>query len=136
MNPAVRGESLVHAVYEYPETTAVVQVAWKAAVLTQGALLLLGDAGEAWYEGTMTRGDHARFRISKGGSVVHDEARCPYDDYVESFYLFERECVEAMLGRGPVTQTGAEHLRTLACTFAAYEAAARRSVVEIHQMPL
>lgn len=133
LNPVVRGESLVHAVYEYAETTAVIQVAWKAAALTQGALLLTGDAGEAWYEGTMTRGDTARFRMSKGNTVVHDETRCPYDDYVESFYLLERECVAAMLGRTQVTQTGVEHLKSLACVVAAYESAARGAVLEIGQ---
>jgi predicted dehydrogenase len=131
LNSNVRGESLVHAVYEYPETTAVIQVAWKAAALTQSALLLTGDEGEAWYEGTMTRGDTARFRMSKGNAVVHDETRCPFDDYVESFYAFERECVDAMLGRGRVLQTGEEHLKTLTCTCAAYDAAAHRNAIDI-----
>jgi len=131
LNPAVRGESLAHLVYEYPESTAVVEVAWKAAALTQGALLLAGDEGEAWYEGTMTRGEVARLRLTKRNSVIHDEARRPYDDYVESFYLLERECVDAMLGRGHIVQTGEEHLKTLTRTFAGYQAARQGALVDI-----
>lgn len=123
LNPRVKGESLAHVVYEYPQATCVIDIAWKPAGLLQGSLLLEGEAGEASYEGTMTRGPSARFRLLKGNDVVRDEARSPYDDYVESFYLFQRECVDAMLSGGTVTQTGAENLKTLASTFAAYEAA-------------
>ena len=131
LNAAVRGESLVHAVYEYDDATAVVEAGWKAAAITQGSVLVAGNAGEAFYEGTLTRGERGRFRVTRGAEVVLDEERCPYNDYVESFYLLERECVDAMLGRRAVTQTGAEHLRTLAATFAAYESAATGRVVEI-----
>lgn len=131
LNPAVRGESLAHAVYEYDGVTAVVEAGWKNAAITQGSVLLAGDAGEAYYEGTLTRGERGRFRLTRGAEVLLDEPRCPYDDYVESFYLLERECVDAMLGRRAAAQTGTEHLRTLAATFAAYEAAATGKVVEI-----
>lgn len=132
LNPRVRGESLVHAVYEYPEATAVVEVAWKHAAITQGSVLVAGLEGEAYYEGTMTRGQTGRFRLSRGSEVVLDEPRCPYADYVESFYLLERECVDAMLGRrGGVVQTAREHLKTLACAFAAYESAARGAFLKI-----
>jgi hypothetical protein len=70
-------------------------------------------------------------RISQGDRLVSDESFCAFDEYVESFYLFERECVDAMLGRGSVTQTGAENLRSLTCTVAAYEAARKGTTVEI-----
>jgi hypothetical protein len=63
--------------------------------------------------------------------VIDDETRSPYDDYVESFYLFQRECVAAMLGRGVITQTGAENLKTLLNTFAAYESATSRQFVKL-----
>lgn len=131
LNPRVRGESLVHAVYEYPECTASISMAWKRAAAAQSSFLLVGNAGEAWYEGSLTRGDSGRLRIAEGERVVLDEPRCPYDDYVESFYLFERECADAMLGRGRIAQTGEENLQTLACTFAAYESAAAARPVEI-----
>lgn len=124
LHPGVRGESLVHLTYEYANATATVEVAWKSAHLTQGGMLLVGDRGEAWYEGTLTRGGMGRLRISEGDRLLVDEAVNPYREYVESFYLFQRECVDAMLGRGSVTQTADEHLRTLRCTFRAYEAAA------------
>jgi hypothetical protein len=55
--------------------------------------------------------------------VVIDETRSPYDDYVESFYRLERECVDCMLTGKPVTQCGTRNFRTLATTFAAYKAA-------------
>jgi D-apiose dehydrogenase len=131
LNGAVRGESLVHAVYEYPDATAVVEAGWKSAAITQGSVLVAGDGGEAYYEGTLTRGDEGRLRLTRGAETVLDERRSPYDDYVESFFLLERECVDAMLGRGPLVQTGAEHLKTLAATFAAYESAARGGPVDI-----
>jgi hypothetical protein len=57
-------------------------------------------------------------------------ARSPYDDYVESFYLFQRECADAMLKGGAVIQAGAANLKTLTSTFAAYEAATTGKVIE------
>jgi hypothetical protein len=89
------------------------------------------DEGEAYHEGTMTRGDAARFRIVRRGEIILDEARFPYEDYVESFYSFQRECVDAILNGGAVTQTGAANLKTLACTFATCEAAAAKKVIEV-----
>jgi hypothetical protein len=100
----------------------VIEVAWKSGVLAQGGLLLVGDRGEAWYEGTLTRGDSARLRLTEGENVVLDEPRSPYDEYVESFYLLEREFVDCMLGHGRTTQAAQEYLKTLNCTFAAYQA--------------
>jgi hypothetical protein len=50
---------------------------------------------------------------------------------VESFYLLEREFTDAMLGRGCVIQTPDEHLKTLECTFAAYDSARTGQVMEI-----
>lgn len=131
LNPAVAGESLAHAVYDYPDATAVVEAGWKHSALTQGCLLLLCSEGEAWYEGSLTRGREARLRISQGDQLISDENFCAYDDYVESFYLFQRECTNAMLGRGSITQSGAENLRSLTCTMAAYDAARSSAIVEI-----
>ncbi len=137
LNSQVRGESLVHAVYEYSQATAVVEAGWKSAAITQGSLLLAGPDGEAYYEGSLTRGESARFRLSRGHEVVHDEARRPYEDYVESFYLFQRACADAMLGRSEgVEQTATEQLKTLACTLAAYESAACGGPVQISGEPL
>jgi predicted dehydrogenase len=128
---AVRGESLAHAVFEYPSATAVVEVGWKHAAITQSSVLLSGTAGEALFEGTLTRGDAGRFRITHGGQVLLDEPRRPMSDYVESFYLLERECVDVMLGRRAAPeQTADEHLKTLACTFAAYESIETGNIVE------
>lgn len=134
LNPAVSGESLVHAVYEYPETTAIVEVAWKGSGLPQSRALLRGERGEALYEGSMTRDASARFRVLRENAVVTDEARSPYEDYVESFYLFQRECVDAMLNGSPVTQTGEENLKTLLATFAAYDSIRSGSLVELDRL--
>jgi D-apiose dehydrogenase len=131
LNPEVAGESLVHVVYEYLRATAVIAAGWKRAGLLQSSALVQGDEGEAWYEGTMTRGEAARFRLVRHGEIVMDEARSPNDDYVESFYLFQRECADAMLNGGAVMQTGAANLKTLASTFAAYEAAVAGKVIEV-----
>ena len=124
LNRQVRGESLVHAVYEYPGATAVIDAGWKNAALTQGSVLLAARDAEVWYEGTLTRGDTGRVRISRGASVEHDEDVSPYEDYVESFYLLQRECTDYMLGkRASVQQTANAYLQTLRWTFAAYESA-------------
>jgi len=131
LNPAVAGESLAHVVYEYPSATAVVEAGWKHSALTQGCVLLVCSEGEVWYEGSLTRGREARLRISQGDRVTSDKSLCAFDEYLESFYLFERECADAMIGRGTVTQTGPENLRSLTCTLAAYEAARSGSIVEI-----
>ena len=72
INPRVRGESLAHVVYEYPETTAVIDISWKAHGLSQGGVLFVGDAGEAFFEGRMTRGE-ARALPRHGGE--HRRAR-------------------------------------------------------------
>lgn len=130
-NPRVRGESLVHATFEYPEATAVVHVGWKPSGLPQGGLLLVGDEGEAIYEGTLTRGEAARLRVVRGGAVLRDEVRRPTDDYVESFHLLQRAFVEAILRGGPCPQAGEENLRTLEATFAAYRAIEAGAVVSV-----
>ena len=132
LNPHVRGESVVHAVYEYANATATVEVGWKNAAITQSGVLLAGSNGEAFFEGTLTRGDEGRLRISRLGDIVVDEPRSPLDEYIESFYLLERECADYMLGRREsVIQTADEHLKTLRCTFAAYESAATGAPVAL-----
>ena len=131
VNSRVKGESLVHAVYEFPDCTAVIDVGWKPSGVSQGGVLLLAKYGEVSYDGTLTRGENARLRVSKDGSIMCDTPVSPYDEYVESFYLFERECADAMLGRGSVVQTGEQHLKTLACTFAAYRSAEANAPVAL-----
>ena len=131
LNPRVLGESMAQVIYEYPRATAILGAAWKHTALTQGSLLLAGDAGEAWYEGTLTRGEQGRLRISQGERVITDELLSPYDQYVDSFYLFQRECVDAMLGQGTIVQTAEEHLKSFVCTAAAYESARTGKVVEL-----
>jgi predicted dehydrogenase len=132
LNPAVKAESLVHAVYEYSHTTAVIDVAWKHAAITQGSVLVAGSVGEAYFEGTMTRGDTSRFRLWRNGSIICDEHRSVMEDYADSFYYFERQCVDAMLGGpGTAARTVEDYLPTLVCTFAAYESVNRGAIVEI-----
>ncbi len=122
-HPRVHGENLALVIFEYPETTAVIDIGWKPGGLAHGVFLLEADRGSVLHEGSMARGVSARFRVTQGETVVMDETRSPYDDYVESFYLFERECVDCMLTGRPVTQSGARNFQTLAATFAAYAAA-------------
>ncbi len=131
LNPRVRGESLAFAAYQYPNATAVVDIAWKPVGLPQGSILLEGEDGSALYEGSMTRGDSARFRIFRHGVVEVDETRNPRQDYVDSFYALQREFVGAVLHGGPVTQTASEYLSTLEAVFAAYRSAESGRVAAI-----
>jgi predicted dehydrogenase len=126
INPRVRGESLAHVVFEYSEALAVIDISWKAHGLQQGGVLFIGDAGEAWFEGRMTRGEDSRYRVTAGNTVVLDEPRSPSEDYVEAFYLLEREFADAMLGRAAPVQLAAENLRSLELTFRGYGAASGR----------
>jgi predicted dehydrogenase len=123
INPRVRGESLAHVVFEYADAIAVIDVSWKTHGLPQGCVLFIGDAGEAWFEGRMTRGDSSRYRVAMGNTVVLDEQRSPTADYVEAFYLLEREFTDGMLGRAVPAQRAVDNLRTLEATFDAYHAA-------------
>jgi len=122
-HPRVRGESQVHTVLEYPEATAILNVSWKQTGVQQGHVLVIGDRGEAFYEGAMTRAERARFRVFAGNTVVRDELRSPTDDYVESFYQFERDFADCLLHGTPPPQPASENLRLLTTTFAAYESA-------------
>lgn len=133
LNPRVRGESLAHVVMEYPEASAVIDVSWKPAGLQQGHALIVGEKGEAYYEGRLTRAEAARFRICQGNAVVRDEIRSPTTDYVDSFYQFERDCVDAMLGNRPPPQPATENVRSLRVGFAAYEAARSGRAVQMDQ---
>ena len=132
LNPKVTGESLVHAVYEYEDATAVIEAGWKSAAVTQGAVLLSRADGEVFFEGTLTRGDEGRLRITRDRQIVIDEPCSPMEAYADSFYLLQRECADVMLGRqSGVVQTAEKHLKTLECTFAAYESARTGSPVRI-----
>lgn len=123
VNPRVRGDSLAHVVWEYAEASAVLDISWKAGGVPQGSALVIGDAGEAWFEGRMTRGHTARFRMVRGDKVVKDERRCPTDDYAEAFYLLQRAFADSMLTGGTAPQAAPDNLRSLALTFAGYDAA-------------
>ena len=60
-----------------------------------------------------------------------DEPVNPQSAYEESFHALQRECVDAMLGHGTVTQTATEHIGSLEATFAAYESAKTGALVEV-----
>lgn len=123
INPRVRGESLAHVLLEYTDASAVVDVSWKPVGVQQGHALIIGERGEAYYEGRMTRAETARFRVCAGNDLVLDEIRSPRDEYVHSFRQFEREFVDSVLHDKPPPQPAAENLRSLRATFAAYESA-------------
>ena len=123
INPRVRGESLAHVVFDCPGAVAVIDISWKAHGLPQGNVLFVGDSGEAFFEGRMTRGDVSRFRVLAGTTVVLDEQRSPTEDYVDAFFLLQREFADSMLGGPAPVQHAVNNLRTLTATFAAYQAA-------------
>lgn len=131
VNPRVRAESLAHVVWDYPEASAVIDISWKDGGVPQGSALVIGDAGEAWFEGRMTRGDEARFRMVQGETVVKDERRCPTDDYAEAFHLLQRALADSMRSGGPAPQGARDNLRTLALTVAGYDAARTGGAVAV-----
>jgi predicted dehydrogenase len=75
------------------------------------------------FDGGMTRGESTRFRVAQGSTIVLDETRSSVDDYVEAFYLFQREFVDAVRNGYPPPLPARENLQTLEMTFAAYAAA-------------
>jgi predicted dehydrogenase len=127
------GESLAHVCYEYADTTAVIDVAWKTGGVQQAGFVLEGEQGEAFFQGSMVRGGQSRFRLLRGKQAALDEPRNATADYEDSFYLFQRDCVDAIVSgnTADIVQTGRENLRTLVCTVAAYESADRQRVVAI-----
>lgn len=133
VSPKLAGESLAHVCFEYEGATAVIDVAWKPGGVQQAGFVLEADAGEAFFQGSMVRGGQSRLRLLKGKQAVVDETRDAAADYEDSFYLFQRDCVDAMLSgnTADIIQTGRENLRTLACTFAAYDSAGQHRIVGI-----
>lgn len=123
VNPRVRGESLATAIFRCSEGTGLIDISWKAAGPELGSATVIGDRGVAIYDGRMTRGNLSRFRLFQDGQLVLDEQRCPTDDFCESFYLLQRALTDAMLDGTTPPQPAADNLKTLAATFAAYDAA-------------
>jgi predicted dehydrogenase len=129
VNPRVQGESLAVATYDYDGAVAVIDIAWKPAPPAHGCLIVEGARGTALYEGTMARGQSARFRVYQEGQPVVDEMRSPMDDYAESFYLLQRQFTDCMLGFASSPQPATENLHTLRATIAAYDAARTRQII-------
>jgi predicted dehydrogenase len=127
VNPRVRGDSLATAIYRCGEGTGLIDISWKATPPELGSATVIGDRGVAVYDGRMTRGQHSRFRLFQEGKLVLDEQRCPTDAFCDSFYLLQRELTDAMLTGEPAPQPAADNLKTLAATFAAYDAAKSHS---------
>ncbi len=123
INPRVRGESLAHLVLEFSEATAIIDIAWKPQGQPQGGLVLIGDAGEATYEGRMTRDGEALFSLTHQGTRVRHEQRLISNDFTESFYLLQREFVACILENRHPEQSASENLQTIEIAFAAYRAA-------------
>ena len=130
-NPKVRGESLAHIVYAYPGASTLIDIAWQDRGVARGSVVFLGERGSAYLEGSMGRAPSARFRLVQDGQVVVDETRSPWEDYCQSFYLFQREFVDCIRTGAPVTQSGDVNLRTFEATFAAYASAREGRVVEV-----
>jgi len=122
VNPRVRGESLATAVFRCREGNGLIDISWKATGPELGSATVIGDRGLAQYDGRMTRGQHSRFRLYQEGQLVLDEQRCPTDDFVDSFYLLQRDLTDAMLNGTSAPQPATDNFQTLATTFLAYEA--------------
>jgi predicted dehydrogenase len=131
LNPRVGAESLAVAIYECNGAIVEIDVAWKSAPPEHGCLFIEGEQGTALYEGTMARGEQARFRLFQDGNTVSDERRKPVDDYAESFYLLQRECIDSLLAGSPPPQAAKDNLRSLRATFAAYDSALSKQCISL-----
>jgi predicted dehydrogenase len=131
VNERVRGESIATAIYECDGASAVIDISWKTHGPELGNVAVIGERGAAIYDGRMTRGQSSRFRLYQEGKLILDEARCPTDDFCESFYALQRELVDAMQSRGHVPQAAAYNLKTLVATFATYDSAIASKTVPI-----
>ncbi len=131
IDSALVGESLAHVVYDYQDTSAIVDVAWKSGGSLHAGFMLVGDEGEAYFDGSMVRGGVNRLVITHGEKVVTDERGDSTLDYEESFYLLQRECIDRIMDGNVerVTQSGQNNLRSLESTFAAYNSARTGRVV-------
>ena len=132
-NDDLRGESHAFVNLGYSEQTVEIGAGWKSGGLAHGGLVLLGSLGEAHYDGTLTRGPTARWRVTHGAETVVDERREPDADYADSFAALQRDVAAAVRGAGPLPQPAARNLVTLATTFAAYAAAERGEPVELDE---
>ena len=135
LNRALAGESLAHVVYDYRDTTAIVDVAWKPGGSLYAGFILVGDQGEAYFDGSMVRGGTNRLIVTNGEKVVADEVGNSTSDYEESFYLLQRECIDRIIDGqvDRITQSGENNLRSLESTFAAYDSARMGRMVPIEK---
>jgi predicted dehydrogenase len=131
VNERVRGESLATAIYGGNDASALIDISWKAHGPELGGATIVGERGIAVYDGRMTRGQASRFRLYQEGELVLDEARCPTDDFAESFYLLQREITDAMISVSAAAQAAAYNLKTLEATFAAYDSAQSGSTISL-----
>ncbi len=131
LNPNMRGESHACLLYQYEKATAAIDMAWQAGAPAHAGFVLQGSNGTACLDGTLTRGASSRFRILSKGHTIVDETRSPYDDYVKSFFLLQRDCVDSMLTGRPPAQSAAENLKTLRATFAGYAAAEQGRALDV-----
>ena len=132
LNNKVRGESLVHLTFSCGDATVTIDLAWQSSGLGHGGMVLVGDRGEAIYEGTMSRGAESRFRLVRRKDVVLDEHRSPLEDYADSFYRFQSAFVDALSGSAPLPQPAGLNLSVVETTFAAYEAIETGEVIRLH----
>lgn len=119
-NPRVKGESRAKVTLAFPAATAHIDISWQDNQPFRGGFSLVGSQGEAHFPGSLTRGDPAQFRILKEGDCTHDETRDPTQDFSESFYLFQRQFLDATKALAPAPQAASDNINSLRWTFAAY----------------
>lgn len=123
INPRVVGESRASVSLEFPMATAQIDVSWQDHGAFEGGFLLKGSRAEARLEGTLTRGESSRFLLIENGKAIQDEIRSPSLDYSQSFYLWQKAFVDAILRGSDPPEPAHSNLKTLRTTFAAYAAA-------------
>lgn len=123
INPRVRAESRAQLTFSYPEAKAQVEVAWQDGGEFSGGFTLQGSQGACVYTGTLARGNESRFCLFHEGEEVENEVRSPTADYAESFFLFQRDFVDALISGSCPPQPVSDNLQILKTVFEAYESA-------------
>ncbi len=119
-NPRVHGESESKIALDFTDCRATVELAWQDQKTYQGGFLIETNQGSIHYAGSMTRGDKARLTIMNNNARSQRTIN-PTEEFVESFYLFQRAFVKAVLEGEKPPQPISDNIKTLDLVFSLYQ---------------
>lgn len=128
-------DSLVRRLREYPRLFCVHENhpfrPWFLRVLQLKEEGFFGDLLELSFKqhdvqeppenkGTLARGRKSVFQLFREGKMIENEIRCPARDYAESFFLFQRTFVDALLTGACPPSHASDNFQVLRTVFEAY----------------